>query len=90
MHQSAEMLEKGAEINKNMLSRGVKWIVERENCAKFAESPNAFGTAHRPAADLRFWISANIYSIFAESPNAFGTAHRPSADLRFWISANIH
>lgn len=26
----------------------------------FAESPNAFGIAHRPLADLRFWISANI------------------------------
>ena len=61
MSQSTEMLEKGAEINKNMLSRGVKWIVERENYAKFAESPNAFGTAHRPSADLRFWISANIF-----------------------------
>ena len=70
MYQSAEMLEKGAEINKNMLSRGAKWIVERENCTKFAESPNAFGTAHRSAADLRFWISANIFYICNDGPSA--------------------
>ena len=31
----------------------------------FAVSPIAFGIAHRPAADLRYWLTREFFCIFA-------------------------
>jgi len=55
----------------------------------FAVSPIACGTAHRPAADVRYWLTCEIIVILTVSPIACGTAHRPAADVRYWLSREI-